>query len=51
MVSRWNYYRNRYPYGMTYGGHTAPHLNKPLSDVYPNSYTELRFICPVNIIE
>lgn len=39
------------PYGMTYGAHTDPHLNKPLSDVYPKSYTELRFICPVNIIE
>lgn len=36
------------PYGITYGCHTDPHFKRPLSDVYPNDYTEFRFICPTN---
>lgn len=36
------------PYGITYGGHTEDHFQKPLRDVYPHAYTEVRFLCPIN---
>ena len=34
-------------YGICYAAHTKQHLQRPLSDVYPNGgVTEVRFICP-----
>lgn len=34
-------------YGICYAAHTKHHLQRPLSDVYPNGgVTEVRFICP-----
>ena len=34
-------------YGICYAAHTKQHLERPLSDVYPNGgVTEVRFICP-----
>lgn len=39
------------PYGITYAGHTDDHFQKPLSDVYPDSYTEVRFLCPIDAID
>lgn len=34
-------------YGICYAAHSDAHLQKPLSDVYPNGgVTEVRFICP-----
>lgn len=35
------------PYGITYSCHSDPHWQRPLSDVYPTLYSEVRFICPV----
>mgnify|MGYP001643106005 CR=1 FL=1 len=39
------------PYGITYAGHTDDHFQRPLSDVYPDSYTEVRFLCPIDTID